>query len=222
YHGWTVHELPSNGQGIAALEMLNIMESFPLAEYGHNSTRALHTMIEAKKLAYADMIRYDADPKFAKIPVDGLKSKEFAKSRATRIDASKANCHVDAGTPPGTDNGTTYLSIVDRDGLFTLEKSHPNVLAPHKRPVHTIIPAFMQKGGVRIAFGIMGGWNQAQAHAQFVSNVVDFGMNIQGAIDAPRFSKETFPGCDVNIEARIPEKVRNELTALGHEIIPRA
>ncbi len=254
YHGWTVHELPPNGQGIAAIEMLNIMETFPLAEYGHNSTRALHTMIEAKKLAYADMIRYDADPKFSKIPVDGLKSKEFAKSRAALINASKANCHVDAGTPPGTDNGTTYLSVVDRDGnmvsliqsnfatvgfgsglavggagfalqnrggLFTLETSHPNVLAPHKRPVHTIIPAFMQKGDVRIAFGIMGGWNQAQAHAQFVSNLVDFGMNIQGAIDAPRFSKETFPGCDVNFEARIPEKVRNELTALGHEIILR-
>jgi gamma-glutamyltranspeptidase/glutathione hydrolase len=254
YHGWTVHELPPNGQGIAALEMLNIMETFPLAEYGHNSTRALHTMIEAKKLAYADMIRFDADPNFAKIPVDGLKSKEFAKKRAALITPSKANCHVDAGTPPGTDNGTTYLSVVDRDGnmvsliqsnfatvgfgsglavggagfalqnrggLFTLETSHPNVLAPHKRPVHTIIPAFMQKGDVRIAFGIMGGWNQAQAHAQFVSNLVDFGMNIQGAIDAPRFSKETFPGCDVNIEARIPEKVRNELTALGHEIILR-
>ena len=254
YHGWTVHELPPNGQGIAALEMLNIMETFPLAEYGHNSTRALHTMIEAKKLAYADMIRYDADPKFAKIPVDGLKSKEFAKTRAALISASKANCHVDAGTPPGTDNGTTYLSVVDRDGnmvsliqsnfatvgfgsglavggagfalqnrggLFTLETSHPNVLAPHKRPVHTIIPAFMQKDDVRIAFGIMGGWNQAQAHAQFVSNLVDFGMNIQGAIDAPRFSKETFPGCDVNFEARIPGKVRNELTAMGHEIILR-
>jgi gamma-glutamyltranspeptidase/glutathione hydrolase len=87
--------------------------------------------------------------------------------------------------------------------------------------VHTIIPAFMQKGDVRIAFGIMGGWNQAQAHAQFVSNYVDFGMNIQGAIDAPRFSKETFPGCDVNIEARIPERVRNELTGMGHEIILR-
>jgi gamma-glutamyltranspeptidase/glutathione hydrolase len=254
YRGWTVYELPPNGQGIAALEMLNIMETFPLAEYGHNSTRALHTMIEAKKLAYADMIRFDADPKFAKIPVDGLKSKEFAKTRAALIDASKANCHVESGTPPGTDHGTTYLSVVDRDGnmvsliqsnyatvgfgsglavggagfalqnrggLFTLEQSHPNLLAGHKRPVHTIIPAFMEKGDVRIAFGIMGGWNQAQAHAQFVSNFIDFKMNIQAAIDAPRFSKETFPGCDVNIESRIPEKVRNELTALGHQIILR-
>ncbi len=254
YRGWTVYELPPNGQGIAALEMLNIMESFPLADYGHNSTRALHTMIEAKKLAYADMIRFDADPKFAKIPVDGLKSKAFAKTRAAMVDAAKANCHVDPGTPPGTDHGTTYLSVVDhegnmvsliqsnyatvgfgsglavggagfalqnRGGLFTLEAGHPNVLAPHKRPVHTIIPAFMEKGNTRIAFGIMGGWNQAQAHAQFVSNLVDFGMNIQGALDAPRFSKETFPGCDVNIEARIPEKTRAELTALGHELLMR-
>ena len=254
YHGWTVFELPPNGQGVAALEMLNLMEGFPLAQYGHNSVRALHTMIEAKKIAYADMIRYDADPRFAKIPVAGLISKEFAKSRVALIDSTKANCRVDAGVPPGTDNGTTYLSVVDRDGnmvsliqsnfatvgfgsglavggagfalqnrggLFTLEKNHPNVLAGRKRPVHTIIPAFMQKGDLRIAFGIMGGWNQAQAHAQFVSNVVDYAMNVQGALDAARFSKDTFPGCDVNIEARIPEATRNELTALGHQLVMR-
>jgi gamma-glutamyltranspeptidase/glutathione hydrolase len=159
-----------------------------------------------------------------------------------------------AGMPPGTDNGTTYLSVVDKDGnmvsliqsnystvgfgaglavggagfvlqnrggLFTLDKSHPNVLASHKRPVHTIIPAFMEKGDVRIAFGIMGGWNQAQAHAQFVSNVVDFGMNPQGALDAPRFTKESFSGCDVNFEARIPKATRDELTAMGHKIVMR-
>ena len=254
YRGWTIHELPPNGQGIAALEMLNIMESFPLAEFGHNSTRALHTMIEAKKLAYADMIRYDADPKFARIPVDGLRSKDFARTRAALIDASKANCHVDPGMPPGTDRGTTLLTVVDRDGnmisliqsnfasvgfgsglavggagfalqnrggLFTLEKGHPNVLAGHKRPVHTIIPAFMSRGDIRIAFGIMGGWNQAQAHAQFVSNIVDFGMNPQAALDAPRFTKDTFTGCDVNLEARVPEKTRAELTALGHQIVLR-
>lgn len=254
YRGWTVHELPPNGQGIAALEMLNIMERFPMATLGHNSVRALHTMIEAKKIAYADMIRYDADPKFAKIPVAGIISKDYAAARAKLIDPHKANCSVSAGVPPGTDNGTTYLSVVDREGnmvsliqsnfasvgfgsglavggagfalqnrggLFTLDKTHPNVLAGRKRPVHTIIPAFMEKGDVRIAFGIMGGWNQAQAHAQFVSNVVDYGMNVQGALDAARFSKETFPGCDVNIEARIPEATRNELTALGHKLVMR-
>ena len=254
YRGWTVYELPPNGQGIAALAMLNIMETLPLAEYGHNSVRALHAMIEAKKLAYADMIRYDADPRFARIPVAGMNSREFARTRAALIDAKRANCNVEAGTPPGTDNGTTYLSVVDRDGnmvsliqsnfstvgfgsglavagagfvlhnrggLFTLEAGHANVLAGRKRPVHTIIPAFMEKGSVRIAFGIMGGWNQAQAHAQFVSNIADHGMNIQGALDAPRFSKETFPGCDVNFESRIPVAVRDALAAMGHQVVMR-
>jgi gamma-glutamyltranspeptidase / glutathione hydrolase len=254
YHGWTVYELPPNGQGIAALEMLNVMETFPLAAAGHNSARALHLMIEAKKLAYADMQRYDADPRFAKIPVNGLKSKAFAKERAKQIDAEHANCNVGAGAPAITDNGTTYLSVVDREGNmvsliqsnystvgfgsglavggagfvlhnrgggFVLDKNSPNVLAGRKRPLHTIIPAFMEKGDVRIAFGIMGGWNQAQAHAQFVSNVVDFGMNVQSALDAPRFSKETFGGCDVNFESRISEATRKELAAHGHEIVMR-
>jgi gamma-glutamyltranspeptidase/glutathione hydrolase len=254
YRGWTVYELPPNGQGIAALEMLNIMERFPLSEMGHNSVKALHTMIEAKKIAYADMIRYDADPRFAKIPVAGMKSKDYAASRAKLIDPLKAACDVGPGVPPSTDNGTTYLSVVDKDGnmvsliqsnystvgfgagiavggagfvlhnrggLFSLDKTHPNVLAGRKRPVHTIIPAFMEKGDMRIAFGIMGGWNQAQAHAQFVSNLVDFGMNVQGAMDAARFSKETFAGCDVNFESRIPESTRKELTAMGHKIIMR-
>jgi gamma-glutamyltranspeptidase/glutathione hydrolase len=254
YRGWTVYEMPPNGQGIAALEMLNIMETFPLASLVHNSTRALHLMIEAKKLAYADMQRYDADPRFAKIPVAAMRSKEYAAGRARLIDAERASCSVSAGAPPGTDNGTTYLSVVDRDGNmvsliqsnystvgfgsgiavggagfalhnrgggFTLDKTSPNVLAGRKRPLHTIIPAFMEKGDVRIAFGIMGGWNQAQAHAQFVSNVADFGMNVQAAIDAPRFSKETFAGCDVNLEARIPEATRKELAAQGHQVVMR-
>jgi len=254
YHGWTVYELPPNGQGIAALEMLNIMEQFPLGQWGQNSVRALHTMVEAKKLAYADMIRYDADPRFAKIPVEGLRSKEFGSARGKLIDPAKANCSVEAGAPPGVDNGTTYLSVVDRDGnmvsliqsnfatvgfgsglavagagfvlqnrggLFTLEASHPNVLAGRKRPVHTIIPAFMERGDTRIAFGIMGGWNQAQAHAQFVSNIVDFGMNIQAALDAPRFSKETFPGCDVNFESRIADSTLRSLKAMGHQLVMR-
>ena len=107
YRGTTLHEIPPNGQGIAALEMLNIMEPFQLGKMGHNSARALHVMIEAKKLAYADMIRYDADPRFAKIPVAGLNSKDFAKKRAALIDMEKANCSVPNGMPPGTDNGTT-------------------------------------------------------------------------------------------------------------------
>ncbi len=254
YRGWTVYELPPNGQGIAALEMLNIMETFPLASAGHNSVQALHLMIEAKKLAYADMQRFDADPRFAKVPVAAMRSKAYAVQRAQLINTSKAACNVGPGMPSVTDNGTTYLSVVDKEGNmisliqsnystvgfgsglavggagfvlhnrgggFTLDPSSPNLLAGRKRPLHTIIPAFMEKGDVRIAFGIMGGWNQAQAHAQFVSNIVDFGMNAQGALDAPRFSKDTFGGCDVNVESRIPVAVRQELTARGHEIVMR-
>lgn len=254
YRGWTVYELPPNGQGIAALEMLNIMETFPLATMGHNSVPALHHMIEAKKLAYADMQRYDGDPRFVKIPVDAMRSKAYAAERAKLVNASKATCSPDAGTPSGTDNGTTYLSAVDAEGNmisliqsnystvgfgagiavadagfvwhnrgagFSFDPASANVLAGRKRPLHTIIPAFMEKGDTRVAFGIMGGWNQAQAHAQFVSNIADFGMNIQGAIDAPRFSKETFPGCDVNFESRIPDGVLKALAAMGHEIVMR-
>jgi len=216
--------------------------------------RALHVMIEAKKLAYADMQRYDADPRFSMVPVGAIRSKTYAKQRASLIDLARANCIVPPGNPEGTDHGTTYLSVVDRDGNmvsliqsnystvgfgsglavagagfalqnrgggFTLEKGHPNELAGRKRPLHTIIPAFMEHGDVKIAFGIMGGWNQAQAHAQFVSNVVDFNMNIQAALDAPRFSKETFPGCDVNVESRIPEAIRASLAALGHQLVMR-
>ncbi|WP_396202700.1 gamma-glutamyltransferase, partial [Gemmatimonas sp.] len=254
YRGWTVYELPPNGQGIAALEMLNIMETFPLATMGHNSVPALHHMIEAKKLAYADMERYDGDPRFVKIPVDAMRSKAYAAERAKLVNVSKATCSPDAGTPSGTDNGTTYLSAVDKEGNmisliqsnystvgfgagiavadagfvwhnrgagFSFDPASANVLAGRKRPLHTIIPAFMEKGDTRVAFGIMGGWNQAQAHAQFVSNIADFGMNIQGALDAPRFSKETFPGCDVNFESRIPDGVLKALAAMGHEIVMR-
>lgn len=254
YRGWTVYELPPNGQGLAALEMLNIMERFPLATMGHNSVQALHHMVEAKKLAYLDLQRYNADPRFAKVPVTALISKEYAATRAALINADRATCNLTYGTPEGTDNGTTYLSAVDaegnmvsfiqsnystvgfgaglvaagtgfvwhnRGGGFSLDAASPNIVAGRKRPLHTIIPAFMEKADTKIAFGIMGGWNQAQAHAQFVSNIVDFGMNIQGALDAPRFSKETFPGCDVNFESRIARGTRDSLAAMGHEIVMR-
>ncbi|MBI3483736.1 MAG: gamma-glutamyltransferase [Acidobacteria bacterium] len=249
YRGWTVYEIPPNGQGIAALMMLNIAETFPIAEYGHNTPRALHTLIEAKKLAYADMLRYVADPRFSKIPVSGMLSKEYAKERAKLMDPVKANCSVGAGKPPAPGSDTIYLSAVDRDGnmvsliqsnyenfgagivadgtgfalqdrgaLFTVDAAHPNTLTGRKRPLHTIIPAFMEKADVRIAFGIMGGWNQSQAHAQFVSNVVDHGMNIQAALEAARFTKDTFEGCDVQMEDRIPAAVRADLEKMGHQI----
>jgi gamma-glutamyltranspeptidase/glutathione hydrolase len=247
YRGWTVYELPPNGQGIAALEMLNLMSQFNLSKYGHNSADALHVMIEAKKLAYADLMRYVGDPNNSKIPVAGLLSADYARDRAKLIDPEKANCSVDAGNPPQFGGDTTYLSVVDKDGnmvsliqsnfaefgsglavagfalqnrgaLFNLESGSPDVLAGHKRPLHTIIPAFMAKGDTRIAFGIMGGFNQAQAHAQFVSNVVDFGMNIQAAMEAARFTKGTFAGCDLYVEDRIPAAVRASLATRGHDV----
>ncbi len=247
YNGWTVYEMPPNGQGIAALEMLNIMSQFPIARYGQNSADALHIMIEAKKLAYADLMRYVGDPKTSKIPVTGILSLDYARERAKLIDASKANCSSSPGTPPGAGAETTYLTTVDKDGnmvsliqsnysdfgsrlavagfalqnrggLFNLDPNSPDLLAGHKRPLHTIIPAFMEKGDVRIAFGIMGGFNQAQAHAQFVSDVADFGMNVQAALEAPRFTKGTFTGCDVYVEDRIPAEVRSALAARGHDV----
>jgi gamma-glutamyltranspeptidase/glutathione hydrolase len=112
----------------------------------------------------------------------------------------------------------TGFALHDRGGLFSLDPSSPNALAGRKRPLHTIIPAFAQKGEARVAFGIMGGWNQSQAHAQFVANLVDFKMNIQAALEAPRFSKHTFGGCDVMMENRLAQNVRNELTGKGHKV----
>jgi len=250
YRDWTVYELPPNGQGIAALEMLNILETFPLGqdkEYGYGSTKTLHAMIEAKKLAYADLLRYIGDPHGQKLPVAELLSKEHAAERAKLIDPDHANC--EAGGEPRGGKETTYLTVVDRDGnmvsliqsnfdyfgsgivatgtgfalqnrgaLFSLDPGSPNLLAGHKRPLHTIIPAFAQKGDTRVAFGIMGGWNQSQAHAQFIANMVDFKMNIQAALEAARFTKRTFGGCDVEMENRFSKKVRDELEAKGHQI----
>src|SRR5258708_6172471 len=250
YRDWTIYELPPNVQGLAALEMLNIMETFPMGQkdWGIGSTKALHAMIEAKKLAYADLAKYIGEPRKQKLPVATLLSKEWAAQRAKLIDAEKANCDVTAGELP-VGNDTTYLSVVDRDGnmvsliqsnyeafgsgivaagtgfalhdrggLFSMDPSSPNALAGRKRPLHTNIPAFAQKGDVRVAFGIMGGWNQSQAHAQFIANMVDFKMNIQAALEAPRFSKRTFGGCDVQMENRIAPNVRNDLTSKGHKI----
>ena len=248
YRGWTVYELPPNGQGIGALEMLNLMERFDLHSFGLNSTRALHVQIEAKKLAYADLIRYIADPKTSKPPVSELLSKTYAAERAKLIDMDHANCEVGPGTLVPSAGDTTYLSVVDREGnmvsfiesnyaefgsglvadgtgfvlhdrgaLFSLDPASPNAIAGRKRPLHTIIPAFLEKDQIRIAFGIMGGWNQSQAHAQFVSHIVDFGQNIQAALETARFTKPTFTGCDVLLENRIAGNVKGELEAKGHK-----
>ena len=247
YHGWTIYELPPNGQGMAALEMLNIMERFPLAQYGAASADALHVKMEAQKLAYSDLRRYLADPRFVTVPTGGIISKAYAAERARTIDMQKAHCDVEHGDPGRFGGDTIYLSAVDKDGniasfiqslfsafgsgivvegyglllqnrgaLFLLDPDSPDVLAPRKRPLHTIIPGFMQKGDMHIGFGIMGGFNQAQAHAQFVSNLVDYGMNLQAALEAPRFTKLNISGCDFMIEDRVPEAVRRVLADRGH------
>lgn len=250
YRGWRVWELPPNGQGLAALMMLNLMEQFPAPAAGPHSAEALHWKIEAMKLAYADLMAYNADPRFAKVPVEGLLSKDYAKERAKLIDPAKANCEVRAGRPVGSN--TTYLAVVDGEGNiaswiqsvraawgsgvvaegtgfvlqnrgtdFVLTAGHANELKPRKRSFHTIIPALMEKGDVRIGFGIMGGANQPLAHAQFVSNYVDYGMNIQAALEAPRFTKSGPAGCDVQVEARVPEASFEGLKARGHLVEKR-
>jgi len=251
YRGWTIYELPPNGQGMAALEMLNIMAQFQPDQNGPASAPELHKRMEAMKLAYADLYKYNADPKFSKIPVAGLLSAEHASQRASLIDPGKANCNPGAGAVSGSD--TTYLSVVDKEGnivsliqsnyssfgsgvvvkgggfalqnrggLFTLEAGHPNVLAPRKRPFHTIIPAFMERGDVHIGFGIMGGPNQPLAHAQFVSNFVDYGMNIQAALEAPRFTVTSGAvTCDLFIESRISPEVVEALKSKGHNLLVR-
>jgi gamma-glutamyltranspeptidase/glutathione hydrolase len=253
YRGWTVYELPPNGQGIAALSMLNIMEHFPMAQYGHNSADALQVMIEAKKLAYADMYKYVGDPRFTEVPVNELISKDLAGQRAKLIEMNRAACQVVPSNISAElnkhGNSTIYLSTIDKDGNivsliqsnysgygtgfvapglgfsfhnrgagFQLTPGLPNSLAGHKRPLHTIIPAFMEKGDIHIGFGIMGGWNQAQAHAQFVANVVDYGMNVQAALEQPRFTKDTFDGCDVEMEETVGADVRAALSQRGHQI----
>ncbi len=247
YRDWTVYELPPNGQGMAALEMLNIMETTPASPEGPLSVAELHKKIEAMKLAYADLGRYNADPRFAKIPVKGMLSKEYARQRAKLIDPVKANCDVATGAPPFSD--TTYLSVVDREGkivsliqsnyeafgsgivvrgmgfvlqdrgaLFSLDVASQNALAPRKRPFHTIIPAFMERGDQHVGFGIMGGANQPLAHAQFVSNVADYGMNVQEAMETARFTVSPQRGCNIVVESRVTPEVRQRLSAMGHQL----
>jgi len=250
YRGWTVYELPPNGQGMAALEMLNIMSTLPVDKGGPVAPQELHNRIEAMKLAYTDLYRYNADPRFAKVPVKGLLAEDYARQRATLIDPEKANCTPASGSPARSD--TTYLAAIDREGnivsliqslydafgsgvavtgrgfilqdrggLFVLEPSHPNALAPRKRPFHTIIPAFMEQGDTHIGFGIMGGANQPLAHAQFVSNFVDYGMNIQAALSEPRFTvrpTDVGIGCDVLIESRVDPATLQVLRQKGHKL----
>jgi gamma-glutamyltranspeptidase/glutathione hydrolase len=249
YRGWKIYELPPNGQGMASLEMLNIMAISPASKDSPSSTTELHKKIEAMKLAYTDLYRYDGDPRFAKVPVTVLLSDKYAKERAALVDPGKANCAPVSGKPAKSD--TTYLAVVDKDGniasmiqsnydyfgsgvvvggmgfplqnrgaLFVLDANDPDALVARKRPFHTIIPAFMERGDTHIGFGIMGGSNQPLAHAQFVSNIVDYGMNIQAALEAPRFTipdtGDRIIGCNILIESRVRPEVLEQLKEKGH------
>lgn len=249
YRGWKVYQIPPNGQGIGTLELLNILENFPLGRYGQSSAEALHLKIEAQKLAAQDVDRYVGDPRVSPVPVNGLLSKSYARERAALIDPKQAHCDVRPGDPENAHGETTYLSVVDKDGnivsliqsisnyfgsgilvdgmgfllhdrgaCFRFDATHPNALAPRKRPFHTIIPGLLERGSQHIGFGIMRGLNQAQAQMQFVSNIVDHNLNLQAALEAPRFSKLTVGGCDVRIEARVPETARAALAKMGHEV----
>jgi gamma-glutamyltranspeptidase/glutathione hydrolase len=251
YRGWKVSEMPPNGQGIAVLMMLNLMEKFGLPGMEQRSAEAMHVKIEAQKLAYRDLYAYVADPRQAKVPMKEMLSKAYAEGRAKGIDAAHANCDTRPGEPET--GHTIYLSVIDKDGNtlswiqsvsdmwgsgvavddyafhlhdrggnFSADPKHPNALAARKRPFHTIIPGFMEKGPVKIAFGIMRGGNQAQAHAQFVSNIVDHNMNIQAALEAPRFTRRTVEGCGVMMEGRLDAAAMEKLKTLGHFVDWRA
>ncbi|MFO0891489.1 MAG: gamma-glutamyltransferase [Isosphaeraceae bacterium] len=259
YRGYDVWELPPNGQGIAALQMLNLLEPHDLRSMGFGSAEALHLMIEAKKLAYEDRARYYADIDKARVPVAELISKSYAAKRQALIDPSHANPAPTAGDPLQAD--TIYMTVVDRDFncvsliqsnfhgfgsqhvpgslgfvlqnrgcLFALDPAHPNHLEPGKRPFHTIIPGFVTKGGQPwLSFGLMGGDMQAQGHAQVICNLIDFGMDVQEAGDAPRFrhfgsseptGQPALGGGSVSLESGIGPDVRRALEVKGHRLAP--
>jgi len=220
YRGYDIWELPPNGQGIATLQILNILEQYDIKSMGFGSAEYMHLFIEAKKLAFEDRARYYADPDFVKVPYKQLISKEYAKERAKLINLNRSARSYDAGVLQ-TGN-TIYLTVADSEGnmvsliqsnyrgmgsgmtpnglgfilqdrgeMFSLTEGHPNVYEPGKRPFHTIIPGFITKDGKPyISFGVMGGGMQPQGHAQIVVNLIDFGMNLQEAGDAPRIQHE--------------------------------
>ena len=216
YRGFDIWELPPNGQGIAALQILNILEQYDVSNMGHNSAEYIHLFTEAKKLAYEDRAKYYADMNFADVPVEELISKEYALERKKLINLKKSASSYNSGI--FEDGDTIYMTVADKDGnmvsliqsnyrgmgsgmvppnlgfmlqdrgeMFSLDPEHRNSLKGGKRPFHTIIPAFITKEDKPfISFGLMGGGMQPQGHAQIVINIVDFQMNLQEAGDAPR------------------------------------
>ena len=257
YRGYDVWELPPNGQGIAALQILNILENYNIQKMGLFSSEYIHLFTEAKKLAFADRAKYYADPNFSNIPVNQLISKSYAKERLKLINLKEASKSDQAGVLESGD--TIYLTVADQYGnmisliqsnyrgmgsgmvppglgfmlqdrgeLFSLDKDHKNALEGGKRPFHTIIPAFVTKNGKPfMSFGVMGGATQPQAHAQIIINMIDFGLNLQEAGDAPRIvhsgsSQPTdevmIDGGTLSIESGFGKEIEDELSSIGHNI----
>jgi len=263
YRGYDVWELPPNSQGIAALQILNILEGYDFTKIAFGSPEHVHLFVEAKKLAFADRARFYADPAFSPAPVQRLVSKDYAAKRRALISMDTALKEAQPGTPRQLEEGDTiYMTVADADGMmvsliqsnyrgmgsgmappglgfilqdrgemFVLQDGHPNGYAPGKRPFQTIIPAFITKDGKPFAsFGVMGGAMQPQGHAQIVMNLVDFGMNLQEAGDAPRIQHEgsTEPtgqgtamrdGGEVNLETGFPYETIRALMRKGHRVV---
>ena len=261
YRGVDVWQLPPNGQGVAGLQILNILEGYDLASYGFGSPEHVHLFVEAKKLAFEDRARHYADPDFMEVDVSWLISKEYADQRRELIDPERAARSVEAGHPALNQGDTINLATADRHGnmvsliqsnyrgmgsgmtppgsgfilqnrgeMFVLREGHPNSFAPGKRPFHTIIPAFLTRDGKPwVSFALMGGGMQPQGHAQIVINMVDFGMGLQAAGDAPRIhhSGSTEPtgqavqmtdGGIVNLESGFPYETVRALMKRGHRV----
>lgn len=258
YRGYNLWELPPNTQGIAAQQILNILENYDLAAMGFDSPEYIHHFVEAKKLAFEDRAKYYSDPAFNDVPVQGLLDKSYAKERAKLIDPNKPAKAVEPGNPP-TEGDTIYLTTADEEGnmvsliqsnyrgmgsgitpsglgfvlqnrgeLFNLDPNHNNVFEPGKRPFHTIIPAFVTKDGKPLmSYGVMGGATQPQMHAQILINIIDFGMNLQEAGDAPRIlhsgsgqptGSEMLDGGVIHLENGFSKHTRRELIKMGHTL----
>jgi len=259
YRGYTVWELPPNSQGIAALQMLNILKGFDIGAMGFGSAEYLHVLTEAKKLAFEDRAKFYADPAFNEIPVEWLISEEYAAQRRALIDMERAAREYPSGDPALETGETVYLTTADHDGnmvsliqsnyrgmgsgmtpdglgfvlqdrgeLFNLNGGHFNSYEPGKRPFHTIIPGFVTKDGEPyMSFGVMGGAMQPQGHVQILVNIIDFGMNLQEAGDAPRMrhtgsSQPTgevmTDGGILNLESGFADEVIRVLIARGHVV----
>ncbi len=259
YRGYDIWELPPNGQGIAALQILKTLEPFNLKAMGLDSAEYVHHFVEAKKLAFADRAKFYADMDFAKVPVASLISKEYNYARAKLIDADKAAASVEPGNPNLLHGDTIYLTTADKEGnmvsliqsnyrgmgsgmtppdlgfvlqdrgqLFDLTPGRANSYAPGKRPFHTIIPAFVTKDGKPwLSFGVMGGATQPQMHAQIMINLIDFGLNLQEAGDAPRIlhtgssqptGEQMTDGGYISLESGFSMETRRELMKKGHTL----